>query len=107
MALTQGYYNIMYPTVLESIRQSEEKSLQLVNASQGLSKEKFSEALNQNAVKIFDDWTTLYKKLLAKYNGGAGVRYEKLPTPDTPTKYEGNNGAENGKFFPTNSSRES
>ena len=45
MALTQGYYNIMYPTVLESIRQSEEKSLQLVNASQGLSKEKFSEAL--------------------------------------------------------------
>ena len=107
MALTQGYYNIMYPTVLESIRQSEEKSLQLVNASQGLSKEKFSEALNQNAVKIFDDWTTLYKKLLAKYNGGAGVRYEKIPTPDTPTKYEGNNGAENGKFFPTNSSRES
>ncbi|MBR1645757.1 MAG: C69 family dipeptidase [Selenomonadaceae bacterium] len=89
MALTQGYWNIMSPIVAQTVQQSEKNSLKLVESSQGLSKNKFVAALNQNAVKVFDDWKNLYTKLLLKYDAGAGVKYDEknLPEPDAPTKY--------------------
>lgn len=92
MALTQGYYNIMHPIVSEALRESEEKSLHIVESSKGLPKDKFVKRLNENAINVFDDWKGLYAKLLTKFNGGAGVRYEKLPTPDTPAEYDGVSG---------------
>ncbi|MBO5587863.1 MAG: C69 family dipeptidase [Acidaminococcaceae bacterium] len=98
MALTQGYYNIMQPLVSEALRKSESNSLELVNSSRGLTGEKFSEALNHNAVKVFDDWKDLYIRLLTKYNAGAGVQYERLPDPGTPEKYHGKPGAGHEKL---------
>ncbi|MBR0260706.1 MAG: hypothetical protein IJQ85_02820 [Selenomonadaceae bacterium] len=64
-------------------------SLELVESSLNLSKNKFAATLNQNAIKIFGDWKNLYKRLLVQYNGGAGVQYDErhLPTLDAPTKY--------------------
>lgn len=89
MALTQGYWNVMSPIVAETVQQSEKNSLKLVEASAGLSKNKFVAALNQNAVKVFDDWKNLYTQLLLKYDAGAGVKYDErhLPDSDAPTKY--------------------
>ena len=87
MSLSQGYFDIIYPLVKEAVGKSEENSLRLVKSSHGLSKEKFAEELNKNAVKIFEDWKLLYSKLLMKYNCGVGIRYEKLPDPHTPEKY--------------------
>ena len=88
-ALTQGFWNVMSPTVAEAVQQSEANSLKLVESSAGLSKEKFVAALNRNAVKVFDDWKNLYTRLLVKYDVGAGVTYDErlLPAPDVPTKY--------------------
>ena len=87
MALTQGFFNVMYPIVSEAVQKSEENSLRLVNSSRGLSKEKFAEALSENAVKTFDDWKELHARLLVKYNAGAGIQYKHCPIPDTPTEY--------------------
>ena len=89
MSLTQGYWNVTSPIVAETVRQSEKKSFELVESSRNLPKNKFVAALNQNAVKVFDDWKNLYTKLLLKYDGGAGVKYDErhLPEPDAPTKY--------------------
>ena len=89
MALTQGFWNVMSPTVAEAVKQSELDSLKLVESSAGLSKDKFVAALNRNAVKVFDDRKNLYTRLLIKYDGGAGVTYDErhLPAPDAPTKY--------------------
>lgn len=88
-ALTQGFWNVMSPTVAEAVQQSEANSLKLVESSAGLSKDKFVTALNRNAVKVFDDWKNLYTRLLVKYDVGAGVTYDErlLPAPDVPTKY--------------------
>jgi len=89
MALTQGYFNVMSPTVADAVRKAETDSLKLVESSKGLSKSTFVATLNQNAGKIFDDWKNLYTRLLIKYDGGAGVTYEerRAPDPDAPTKY--------------------
>ena len=77
------------PTVAEAVAQSEKNSLELVESSLKLSKNKFAATLNQNAVKVFDDWKNLYKKLLIQYDGGAVVKYDErhLPAPDAPTRY--------------------
>ena len=89
MALTQGFWNVISPTVAEAVRQSEKKSFELIEASRNLPKNKFVDALNRNAVAVVDDWKNLYIKLLLKYDGGAGVKYDErhLPVPDAPTKY--------------------
>lgn len=89
MAITQGYYNVMGPIVAEAVNRSERESLRLVEASRNLSRSKFIDALNRNAVKVVDDWKKLYVKLLSKYDGGAGVEYDErhFPANITPTKY--------------------
>ena len=87
LAITQGYFNIMYPIVSSAVQRSEENSQRLVNASRGLSKEKFAEALSENAIKIVEDWKALYGQLLVKHNSGAGVQYKHCPVPDTPVEY--------------------
>lgn len=88
-ALSRGYWNSLGETVEKAVEQSEKTSLKLVNSSCKLSKEKFAATLNQNALKVFDDWKNLYKELLIQYNGGAGVKYDErhLPTPHAPTNY--------------------
>ena len=87
-ALSRGYWNSLGGTVSEAVNQSEKNSLELVESSKGLPKNKFAATLNQNALKVFDDWKNLYKKLLLHYDGGASVKYdEHLPAPDAPTKY--------------------
>ena len=87
MALTQGYFNIMSPIIKEAVEQAEKKSVQLVNSSSGLTKEKFADALRENSLRILDDWKQLSGKLLMKYNAGEGIEYEKLPQPNTSEKY--------------------
>ena len=88
-ALSRGYWNSFKDTVEEAVEQSEKNSLELVAASRKLSKEKFAATLNQNALKVFDDWKNLYAQLLIQYNGGEGVKYDErhLSTPDAPTNY--------------------
>ncbi len=63
-ALSRGYWNSLGGTVSEAVNQSEKNSLKLVESSKGLSKNKFAATLNQNAVKVFDDWKNLYARLL-------------------------------------------
>ena len=87
MALTQGYFNIMSPMVRKAVERSEANSVRLVNASAGLSKEQFAEALRGNALKIFEDWKELSGQLLMKFNAAAGVKYEHRPEPNTPKGY--------------------
>ncbi|MBP5200060.1 MAG: C69 family dipeptidase, partial [Schwartzia sp.] len=87
MALTHGYFNIMSPMVRNAVERSEANSVRLVNASAGLSKEQFAEALRGNALKIFEDWKELSKQLLMKFNAAAGVKYERRPEPNTPKGY--------------------
>jgi CRISPR/Cas system endoribonuclease Cas6 (RAMP superfamily) len=87
MALTQGYFNIMSPIVRNAVEKSEANSQQLINASAGLSKEKFAEALRNNALKIFDDWKQLSVQLLMKFKSDVGIEYQRQPQPDTPTEY--------------------
>lgn len=89
-ALSRGYWNSLGGTVSDTVNQSEKNSLELVESSLGQSKDKFAATLNQNALKIFDDWKNLYIKLLIEYNGGEGVRYDErhLPAPDAPKSYE-------------------
>ncbi|MBQ7453628.1 MAG: hypothetical protein IJS69_01030, partial [Selenomonadaceae bacterium] len=88
-ALSRGYWNSLGETVSDEVNQSEKNSLKLVESSLNLSKEKFAATLNQNALKVFDDWKKLYTRLLLQYNGGAGVKYDErhLPALDAPTKY--------------------
>ncbi|WP_462332997.1 C69 family dipeptidase, partial [Schwartzia sp. (in: firmicutes)] len=87
MALTQGYFNIMSPVVREAVERSEANSVRLINASSGFSKEQFADALRGNALKIFEDWKELSRRLMMKFNAAAGVKYERLPAADTPKKY--------------------
>ena len=89
MSLTQGYFNVISPTVAQAVSQSEKNSLELVRTSLNLPKNKFAAALNKNAVKVFDDWKKLYTQLLIKYDGGAGLKYDErtLPAPIAPTEY--------------------
>lgn len=89
IALSRGYWNSLGGTVEEAVRQSEKNSLELVESSRTLSKEKFAATLNKNAEKVFEDWKNLYTRLLIQYDGGAGVHYDErhLPAPDAPTKY--------------------
>ena len=89
MGLTQGYWNALSGTVEEAVSKSEKNSLELVEKSLNLPKNKFAAALNQNAVKVFNDWKNLYTQLLLKYDGGAGVKYDErhLSAPEVPTKY--------------------
>ena len=88
-ALSRGYWNSLGDTVSDAVNQSEKNSLKLVESSAGLPKNKFAATLNQNAVKVFDDWKQLYTRLLLKYEGGAGVKYDErqISAPDAPTKY--------------------
>ena len=87
MAITKGYFDVMYPIVQDAVQKAEDRSMKLVWSSKGLSKEKFAGELNKNALQIFDDWKQLYVKLLTKFDAGESVRYEKLPDPHTPDKY--------------------
>ena len=89
MGLSSGYWSVLSGTIEAAVAQSEKNSLELVESSKGLSKNKFAATLNKNAVKIFDDWKNLYTRLLIQYNGGAGVKYDEryLPAPDAPTEY--------------------
>ena len=86
-ALSRSYWNSLGGTVSNAVNQSEKNSLELVKSSRNLSKEKFAAKLNQNALKIFDDWKNLYTKLLIEYNGGAGVKYDEQYLPEALTKY--------------------
>ena len=87
MALTQGYFNVMSPMVRNAVERSEANSVRVVNASAGLSKEQFAEALRDNALKIFEDWKELSKQLLKKFNAAAGVKYDRRPESNTPKGY--------------------
>ena len=87
MALTQGYFNIMSPIVKNALEKSEANSQQLINASAGLSKENFAEALRDNALNIFEDWKQLSVQLLMKFKSDVGIEYQRQPQPDTPTEY--------------------
>ena len=89
IALSRGWWNSLGGTIEAAVRQSEKNSLELVENSRGLSKEKFAATLNDNAVKIFNDWQNLYVKLLIQYDGGAGVTYDEnhLPASEAPTRY--------------------
>jgi dipeptidase len=87
MALTQGYFNIMSPIVKNAVEKSEANSRQLINASAGLSKEGFAEALRNNALNIFEDWKQLSIQLLMKFKSDVGIEYQRQPRPDTPTEY--------------------
>ena len=87
MAVTQGFYSVFSPTVAESVRQAEENSLRLVESSRTLPKNKFAAALNDNAVKIFNDRQKFYERLIMQYNGGAGIDYKYPPVPDAPKNY--------------------
>ena len=82
-ALSRGYWNIFKDTVEEAVQQSEKNSLELVESSLNQSKDKFAATLNQNALKVFDDWKNLYVQLLIQYDGGGSVEYDEknLPTP--------------------------
>ena len=88
-SITQGFYSSFGSTVAESVRQMEENSLKLVESSRNLPKNKFAAALNDNAIKIFNDRKKLYERLLLQFNSGEGVNYDKrhLPTSDAPKKY--------------------
>ena len=86
-ALSRGYWNSLGGTVSDAVNQSEKNSLELVESSKGLPKNKFAATLNQNAVKVFDDWKNLYARLLIKYDAGAGSKYDERHLPDAPTKY--------------------
>ena len=88
-ALSRGYWNSLSDTVSDLVNQSEKNSLELVESSRNLSKNKFAATLNQNAVKVFDDWKNLYTQLLIEHNVGADVKYDErnLPAPDAPTEY--------------------
>ena len=88
-ALSLGYWNSLGGTVSDAVNQSEKNSLELVESSKGLPKNKFAATLNQNALKVFEDWKNLYTRLLVEHNGGAGVKYHEhnLPAPDAPTEY--------------------
>lgn len=61
----------------------------LVESSLNLPKNKFAAALNDNAVKIFNERKKLYEQLMIQYNSGAGIDYDKKnsPVPDAPTNY--------------------
>jgi len=89
MGLTNGYWNVLGGTVEEAVQQSEKNSFELVESSRSQSKDKFAATLNQNALKVFDDWKKLYMQLLIQYNGGGGVEYDErnLPAPYAPTEY--------------------
>ena len=87
MALTQGYFNIMSPIIKEAVEQAEKKSVQLVNSSSGLTKEKFADALRENSLRILDDWKQLSGRRLQEFKANVGIKYERQPTPDTPTEY--------------------
>ena len=86
MALTQGYFDVMAPTVREAVEQSEANSRRVIQSSLGLSKEQFAGKLRENAMHIFDDWKQLSKRLLMKFKADVGIKYEHQPTPDTPTE---------------------
>ncbi len=88
-ALAGGYYRSFGKTVEKAIHQVEKNSFNLVKSSLNLSEEKFAEALNENALKIFDAWKKLYEKILIRYDGGAGIDYDKknLPKSEIPNKY--------------------
>ena len=88
MALTQGYFSVMYPIVGEAVQNSETMSMKLVNESLGFSREAFADALRQNAIDTVKDWQSLYVRLLMKYDGGAGVIYDKTHFPDPRTLEE-------------------
>ena len=89
MAVTQGFFSTFAPMVAESVSRTEENSLRLVESSLKLPKNKFAAALNENAVKIFNERKKLYEQLIIQYNSGAGIVYDEknLPAPDAPTKY--------------------
>lgn len=86
-ALSRGYWNSLGGTVSNAVNQSEKNSLELVNSSLNMSKNKFAATLNQNAIKVFEDWKNLYTRLLIEYNGGEVVKYDERHLPDVPTKY--------------------
>ena len=87
MALTQGYFDVMAPIVRDAVERSEADSRQVIRSSLGLSKEEFAEKLRENSRKIFADWKQLSVRLLQEFKANVGIRYERQPTPDTPTEY--------------------
>ena len=87
MALTQGYFDVMAPIVKEAVERSEADSRQVIRSSLGLSKEEFAEKLRENSRKIFADWKQLSVRLLQEFKANVGIKYERQPTPDTPTEY--------------------
>ncbi|MBR5163077.1 MAG: C69 family dipeptidase, partial [Schwartzia sp.] len=87
MALNQAYFNIMSPLVKDAVEKLEANSMQLINASAGLSKEKFAEVLRNNALKNINDWKQLSVELLKQFRSDVGIKYERQPRPDTPTEY--------------------
>ena len=88
-ALSRGYWNSLGEMVSDAVNQSEKNSLELVESSLNLPKNKFAAILNQNAEKIFGDWKNLYTRLMIQYDGGAGLKYDErnLPEPAAPTEY--------------------
>lgn len=89
MSLTQGFYNVVGPIVAEDVQRTEENSLRLVESSRSLPKNKFAAALNDNAIKIFNERKKLYERLMIHYSSGAGITYDERhqPKPDALTEY--------------------
>ena len=71
----------------DAVERSEADSRQMIRSSLGLSKEEFAEKLRENSRKIFADWKQLSVRLLQEFKANVGIRYERQPTPDTPTEY--------------------
>ena len=87
MALTHGYFDIMAPIVGNAVERAEADSVRLIEASAGLPRERFAEALRDNALKILEDWKALSGQLMMKFNAAAGVKYKRLSAADTPKEY--------------------
>ena len=71
--LTRGYFGNLIGDVRAEADRIEERSLELIERSSGLSAEEFSEALIENAALIKEDWRRLYERLLAKSISADGL----------------------------------
>ncbi|MBQ6913296.1 MAG: hypothetical protein IJQ30_03495, partial [Acidaminococcaceae bacterium] len=87
--LTKGYYSAVAPKVLDAARKGEQRSMELIADSSGWPEEIFAQVLRDNAESVLSGWRELYGKLLAEYDGGKGLDYDKAfrPEADKVLKY--------------------
>ncbi|MGN0902499.1 MAG: dipeptidase [Succinivibrio sp.] len=80
--LTRGYYSAMIPTVKRTATALEQKSKELLEGSEGLSKDEFNKALLKNADENFKVWKALPGKLVAMLDSGKNLNYAKGHEPE-------------------------